>query len=180
MTALSGPLHIAALVLVVSGVQKLLRPGPAVDAMRSAGLPAPPRPWPGWVLGAVEASVGLAVFAVPTGATSAALAATYLGLAAFVVVLRRRDASAGCGCFGRADTPPTVAHVVLDLSSAGVAALAAVAGAPDVADVVDSPALAIPYAAAVAVGTALVVMAPALLSDLSSARRTPRSFGRLP
>jgi len=182
VSALAGPLHLVALVLVVSGTQKLARPLPAARAMATVGLPIPTRAHAlaGTVLGAAEAATGLAVFAVPTRAAAAWLAVAYLALAGFVVALRRRDASASCGCFGSADTPPTTAHVVANLAAAAVAAGAAAVGVPDVLDVVDEGAgVALPYAALVAVGAALVLLAPALLAALEppARRDAVRAFG---
>jgi hypothetical protein len=170
MSALAGPLHLVALVLVVSGAQKVVRPLPAAQAMVSAGFPVPARrhALAGTLLGIAEAGTGLAVFAAPHRASAAALAVVYLALAGFVVVLRRRDAGAGCGCFGAADTPPTATHVVSNLVAAGVALAAAVVGVPDVVDVVDEGmGVAVPYAALVVVGATLVLLAPVLLAALA-------------
>lgn len=182
MSALAGPLHLVALVLVVSGAQKLGRPQPAGQAMADAGLPVPVRRQAvaGLVLGATEVATGLAVFAAPHPATALWLAATYLGLAAFVVVLRRRDASASCGCFGSASTPPTTAHVALNAAAAGVALAAAVAGVPDVVEVVDEGVgVALPYALLVAIGAGLVLLSPTLLAQVRPVADRPgvRLFG---
>lgn len=175
MTALSGPLHLVALVLVVSGGQKLTTPGPAVQAMRSAGLPRLlPRDHAGRVLGAVEVTVGLSVLAVPEPAAAAALALLYLALAGFVVQLRRRDASASCGCFGSASAPPTIAHVVANLTGAAIGVAALVGGVPDIVDVFDEGVgVTVPYLALLAVGASLLLLGPALFGDLARLRRGP-------
>lgn len=182
MSALSGPLHLVALVLVVSGAQKLGRPLPAARAMAAAGLPLPPRlhHLGGTLLGGAEAATGLAVFAAPTWASAAWLGCAYLALASFVAVLRRRDATAACGCFGAADTPPTRAHIVANVLAAAVALTAAALGVPDALDVVDEGVgVAVPYAALVVTGAALVLLAPALLAALDPPERTAsaRPFG---
>jgi len=179
MSALAGPLHLVALVLVVSGAQKLVRPLPAAQAMATAGLPVRRPAVVGTVLGIVEAATGLAVFAAPQRLSAAWLALAYLALAGFVVALRRRDATAGCGCFGSADTPPTTAHVVSNLVAAGVAATAAIVGVPDVVDVVDEGVgVAVPYALLLATGAALVLLAPVLLAALEPRRAGGvRAFG---
>lgn len=181
VSALAGPLHLVALVLVVSGAQKLGRPLPAAQAMAAAGLRVPVRlrPVAGRALGVVEAASGLAVFAVPHPAAALWLAGAYLALAGFVVVLRRRDATASCGCFGSATTPPTTAHVVLNLAAAAVALAAAAVGVPDVLDVLDAGVgVAVPHAVLVALGAGLVLLAPALLADLRPpAGRGVRAFG---
>jgi len=172
MSALAGPLHLVALVLVVSGAQKVARPAPAAAAMVAAGLPVPSRlhAAAGIVLGVGEAATGLAVFAAPHPATAAWMGAAYLALAAFVLVLRRRDSTAGCGCFGAASTPPTRTHVVLDVAAAVVAFAAAATGVPDVVDVLDEGAgVAIPYALLVTLGAVLVLLAPTLLAAVRPA-----------
>lgn len=169
MSALAGPLHVVALVLVVSGAQKVARPAPAAQAMATAGLPIPARRFAlaGTALGVAEAATGLGVFAAPGPVAATWLGAAYLALAGFVVALRRRDATAGCGCFGAATTPPTTAHVVLDLVAAAVAVTAAVVGVPDLVDVLDEGvAVAVPYLGLVAVGAGLVLLAPSLVADL--------------
>ena len=57
------------------------------------------------------------------------MALSYLGFAAFVALaLRRGSPVSSCGCFGsgnKADSPPTVGHVVLNLAAAATAAWAA-------------------------------------------------------
>lgn len=168
MSALAGPLHLVALVLVVSGAQKVVAPGPAAQAMRDAGLPVPVRAtWTGVVLGVVEAACGLAVFAAPHPASALALGAFYLALAGFVLLLRSRDATASCGCFGAASTPPTTAHLVLNVVAAATALTAAAIGVPDVVDLLDEGAgVALPYATLVVAGAGLLLLAPALLGQI--------------
>jgi len=185
VSALAGPLHLVALILVISGAQKVVAPRAAAVAMGDAGLPLAgrDRPWTGIVLGIVEAGTGLAIFALPDRATAAWLGVAYLGLAAFVIVLRRRDATAGCGCFGAASAPPTNAHVALDLAAAVVALGAAVVGVPDIVDVLDDgAAVAVPYVLLVVTGAGLALLAPALFAQLGQIRRgeLPRPFGLRP
>lgn len=176
MTALAGPLHLLALVLVVSGIGKLVDPWPPTAAMRDAGLPVPfrGRAVGGYALGALEAAIGLAALAVPEWWAAAALGGFYAALAAFVLRLRARDDSAGCGCFGASSTPPGVAHVVLNVSGAVFALVTAVAGVPDIVTVFDAGiGVAVPYVALLAVGAGLVLVAPALSAELSRSRATP-------
>jgi hypothetical protein len=167
---LAAPLHLLALVLVVSGIQKLVAPAAAASAMADARLPIPwrGRPGTGMALGAVEAATGLVALAVPNRLAAAWLGAFYLGLAGFVVLLRSRDADAGCGCFGASSTPPGTAHLALN----GIAAVTgfgiAVAGAPDIVDVVDDGILvAIAYVSLLAIGAAVLLVAPALTAETS-------------
>ena len=181
MSAFAGPLHLVALVLVISGVQKVVAPGAATRAMRDAGLPVPRRGTTiGVVLGLVETGTGLAVFAAPHLISALWLGGLYLALAAFLVRLRRHDATAGCGCFGAASAPPTTAHVAVNLASAGIALAAAAVGVPDVVDLVDEGAgVALPYGVLVVAGAGLVLLAPGLLAQIDQIVRgdRPPSFG---
>lgn len=122
MDALAGPFLAAAVLLVAAGGAKLADPLPLVRALRSARLPAPASA----VRAVAGAEVGLGLTALLTGARAAAVgvALSYAAFTGFVLLARRRGGVlASCGCFGKADTPPTTTHVVV------TAALAAVAGA---------------------------------------------------
>ena len=181
MIELAGPLHLLALVLVVSAFGKLVDPWPATEAMRDAGLPVPfrGRPVAGVALGLIEGTVGVLALAVPAWWAAAALAAFYAALAGFVARLRSRDGDAGCGCFGASSVPPGAAHLVLNATGACVAGLTAVAGVPDIVDVLDAgPGVAVPYAALLAIGAGLVLVAPTLFAELAQARAggRPRAF----
>lgn len=176
MSALGGPLHLIALVLVISGAQKIVDPAPSARAMADAGLPVPRRGRreTGIVLGVVEALTGLATFALPHPATAVWLGAFYLALAAFVVRLRRHDATAACGCFGAASAPPTTAHVVVNALSAALALAAAALGVPDLAELLDDGVSAVvPYAILVVTGAALVLLAPGALAQIDDTLHDP-------
>jgi hypothetical protein len=185
VTALAGPLHLLALVLVVSGIGKMIDPWPATGAMRDAGLPVPfrARALGGRLLGTVEAAIGLLALATPAWWAAAALGAFYSALAAFVVRLRSRDGEAGCGCFGASSTPPGPAHLVLNGVAAAVGFGAAAAGVPDIVDVFDDGlGVAVPYVALLAIGAGLVLVAPALTAERSRNRNgsRPRAFSPTP
>ena len=176
MTALAGPLHLLALVLVLSGVGKLVSPWPATAAMRDAGLPVPfrGRAFGGYALGAVETAIGLLALTVPRWWAALALAGFYAALTAFVIRLRRRDGDAGCGCFGSASTPPTAAHIVLNSVAAVVAVTVAVAGVPDILDIFEEGAgVGVPYVGLLAVGAWLVLVAPTVTAERARARSGP-------
>ena len=171
MSALAGPLHLVALVLVISGVQKVIDPAPPTQAMRDAGVPLLPRrgTWPGRALGVVEAATGLAVITSPWPAAAVWMAAFYLALAGFVVLLRRRDDTAGCGCFGATSAPPTRLHVVANLLAAAVAVAAALVGMPDIVDVMDEGfGVAVPYGVLVLTGAWLVLVGPSTFASATS------------
>jgi hypothetical protein len=165
---LAAPLHLLALVLVVSGIQKLVAPGAAAAAMADARLPVPwrGRTATGIALGAVETATGIVALAVPHRLAAAWLGVFYLALAGFVLLLRARDADAGCGCFGASATPPGTAHLVLN----GVAAATAFG-------------IAVAYVLLLTIGAAVVLVAPALTAETSRLLRgehpspTVRTFG---
>ncbi len=120
-TALAVPYLAAAVLLVVSGAPKVRDPQPLANALRSAGLPSS-RALARGAAGA-EVVVGLGALAVPSRAGGMAVAVAYAAFTAFVVLaLVRGGVLESCGCFGKADTPPSVLH-------AAVTALAALAGA---------------------------------------------------
>ena len=80
--------------------------------MRTTGLPAS-----GLLvrlLALAEVALGVAAVAAPGRATAALVAVAYAGFTGFVALAGRRGGVlASCGCFGRPDTPPTRAHLVL-------------------------------------------------------------------
>ncbi len=129
-TVLTVPFLAAAGLLVVAGAPKVLDPGDLVRALRSTGLPAPPAGVR--ALAAVEVVVGLAALVWPSRPTALSVGLLYAGFTAFVVrALRRGGVLSSCGCFGRADTPPTATHaVVTGLASVVGLALAVAPPAP--------------------------------------------------
>lgn len=114
------------LLLIVTGLAKLVRPHDVERALSQLGLPR--IGGIGYVIGGAEVLVGTAaLFFPPVLAVQAAL---YLGFAVWVLwALRSEVPIASCGCLGREDTPPTAAHVVLNVIAFLVSSLA-VFGAP--------------------------------------------------
>ena len=152
---LQGLVHAAAGLLVLAGGQKVVDPQPLVRALRSVGAR---RLGAGLVrvVALVEVGVGAAALVVGSRAAGLAIATSYAGFTVFVLVARRRGGVlASCGCFGKADLPPTRTHAVL---TASVAA-AATTGAPG----------ALPLgAAALVTTTAVAVCAYLVLAVLPS------------
>ena len=121
MDALSGPYLASAALLVVAGGAKLVDPLPLVRALRSVGLPAPRLAVR--VVAAGEAGLGLAAIVTGTALAAAGVAVSYAAFTGFVLLaLRRGGVLASCGCFGKADTPPTLLHVAVTGALALVAA----------------------------------------------------------
>ncbi len=103
-------LHAAASVLVVvAGVAKIARPASTAELLGSLGLPGGRRL--SALLGAFEVGVGGAALAVGGAAVVMAIGVLYIGFAA-VVVRAIAVGAESCGCFGRADAPPSWIHVV--------------------------------------------------------------------
>ena len=99
--------------LVLAGFYKLVDPVPTSGALRAAGLPASMHLVR--LLGIFEIVVGVAGVVWGGAVVSLIAAGLYAGFLVFVVeALRRRLPISSCGCLGAADTPPTVAHVVVN------------------------------------------------------------------
>lgn len=146
---LQGPVHAAAALLVLAGAQKVLDPMPLVRATRSVGLRVPRQVVRAGA--AAELALGATVLVDGSRWSALAVAASYAGFTAFVLVaLARKGVLASCGCFGRADTPPTVLHAVVT----GGLSLAALTGVPGP---VPLTAVAVVTTAAVAVTGYLVL-----------------------
>lgn len=125
MQELAGVQLSFAALLVVAGVVKVVDPLPLVRALRSLGLPGGRRV----VRMAAGAEVAIGVWVAATGSPAAAtaLALSYVVFTGVVVLgLRRGGVLSSCGCFGRADTPPTRLHAVLTACGAAVGTVGAV------------------------------------------------------
>ena len=120
--ALTAPLAVAALVLVVAGVAKLRAPGPAVRALRALGLPAAAPVIRAFAIG--EIALGIWALANPSSAPAIALACCYVAFAGLALLLAARRAS--CGCFGDGDFPASRVQALLSAVLAAACALAAV------------------------------------------------------
>lgn len=136
-------------------------------------------PWRGPVvplMAVAEVVTGAAV--VVTGARPAlvVLALWYAGFVGFVAVALRREVPlASCGCLGREDTPPTAAHLLVNIVFAVAAAVAAVSpfGAVD-AVLADQPGAGVPLLLWVAVGVYVTYLVLAVLPITLVAAARPR------
>jgi hypothetical protein len=118
---------VAAIALLgAAGVAKASRPRETANALSAAGFPVGRA---GVRMGAVgEVALATSAFIFPGTVTAALMAMAYGLFAVFIVVARQRGwALTSCGCFGRPDNPPTVAHAALDAGAAAVAVWWAVA-----------------------------------------------------
>jgi methylamine utilization protein MauE len=177
---MAGPYLAAAALLVVAGVPKVVDPMPLVRALRSAGLPAGRAPVRAFAL--AEVVVGAAALAAPGRGLAVLVAAAYLVFTAFVALaLARGGVLASCGCFGKADTPPTRSHLAVTTALAGAAAALAVSppGGPVwTADTLTRPATSVllGFAALLAVlsHAVMAVLPLATPAAARSAATTPR------
>lgn len=124
---ITAPYLAAVTLLGGAGAVKAVRPWDTANALRAAGWPSHPSLVR---LGALaETAVAVAAIVAPGRVTGSLVAGCYLSFAGFIgLALRRGWVIASCGCFGRADTPPTVTHLVLDLAAAVAAVWWAMAG----------------------------------------------------
>lgn len=148
-------LHVAAaLLLIVAGVAKIVRPVPTTDLLASLGLPEVPAAVV--VIGVVESVVGVLALVVGGPLLAAATGALYVG---FLAVVWRAlvTGATTCGCFGRVNSPPSWLHVVGNAGFA-VASFVAVAGKTPTQVMADQLASGIGFVlgAAVIAGLALV------------------------
>ncbi len=129
MSLVSGPVWAALALLVVASLPKITQPYDLLRALRLAGVRLPAifvR-----LFGAVEAVIGLLGLVSGHPVLLALAALSYLGFAGFVgIALARKTPLSSCGCFGKADSPPTVLHVVIVGGLALCLAVGAFAGGP--------------------------------------------------
>ena len=126
--ALAPLCFLAAGLLVVAGVVKLVRPRATAQALLDAGLPGS-TPL-ARTIGAVETGVGVWALVAPAAGGAAALGVLYLAFGAFLAYVLRAHPDAGsCGCAGPTPVPPSRLHLVLNLL-AGASGLAYALAAP--------------------------------------------------
>ena len=101
---------------------KLRAPAPASAALRTAHLPS--SAWAVRALAVAEIAVGSLVLLRPSPVVCLVLAASFAALAVVAWMFVRNPDVRSCGCFGE-ESPPTWAHVALDVAAAAVAAAAA-------------------------------------------------------
>jgi len=165
----------AALLLLVAGIAKIVRPGPTADLLASLGLPAGERLARG--IGVVESAVGIVALGVGGPWPAAATGGFYVAFV--VVVVRAIGAGAtSCGCFGRVDAPPSWIHVIGNLVLAAVS-FAAIGGDTPVEVMDGQPAGGLGFVLLVGVLAGLSLVAFTALPEALGARKggaTPVAF----
>ena len=179
--ALVVPYAAAAVLLGVAGVPKVRDPGDLVRAVRSVGMPLGRGSVRAFAV--AEVVVAVAALAVPSRLTAALLGLMYAGFTAFVVAaLRRGGVLSSCGCFGKADTPPTRAHALVTGAASVTGLLVAVdpPGAGAWSALTDSGALAaVGFVALVALVGFLAWQVMAVLPTVQPAAIRSRTRGRV-
>lgn len=173
LSALTGPVLVAAVLLAMAAPGKWRRPDDTVRGLRAVGLPAGRAAVR--VLAVTELALAVCVVLAPRRPVLALLALAYLGFGGFVLLaLRSGTALASCGCFGRPDTPPTRVHLGVVLSASAVAAAAAATGsASPLAEVLAAPSAGLPLLGLVALSAWLAWASLSLLPRLIAASRAP-------
>lgn len=174
MGAWSGPFLIAVALLATAGVAKAIRPRDTAHALRGMGLPVSPTLVR---LGGV-AEVVISIAAALTGDPiwAGLVAASYLAFTGFVVVALVRHAPiSSCGCFGRADTPPSFVHIAVNLAAAVSASAVAVGDGGGIVSVLrDQPVAGLPMLMLTAVGVYATLTALTVLPQLERLRTESR------
>ncbi len=171
MVMFVGVVHALALLLLVAAAAKLGDPTSASVALGQAGLPGGPQVVR--LLALVEVAVAGAVLLVGGLVPAVALGLLHLGFAGFIAQLRRAaGAKASCGCFGGAEAPADLLHVVVNLDAGGLVAVALVDAVPALPSVLgDQPVLGLPYVGAVVVGAWATGLCLTSLPALLAAQR---------
>ncbi len=163
MTIAAGPFVIAAALLAIGGVLKAIKPGDTANALRGVGLPA------GALLvrvgGVAEAAIGVWALVTADRAAAVLVALSYLAFTGFVVVALVRGAPiASCGCFGKADTPPSWVHVGVNLVAVVAAVVVAIDPGVGLGDLLaDQPLAGVPFVLLTLTGLFLAFLALTLL-----------------
>jgi hypothetical protein len=171
MTLGAGPFAIGAVLLILGGAAKVRAPHDTATAMRGVGVPATS----GLIRIAALAEIAFGAYALAVGDNVAAglVAVSYVVFAAFVAVALMKDAPiATCGCFGKADTPPSLVHVGCNLLLAAGALAVAIDPSAGIADVIrQQPMAGVPFVMLVTVGVGLTYLALTSLPRLLSRMR---------
>ena len=165
----------AAVLLLLAGATKIARPPTTADLLHTLRVPRlgfPSAEAQAVALGVLEIMVGTAALAVGGPVTAALVGVFYVAFAAAVVRALMLGATS-CGCFGRADSPPTRIHVAGNLGLAAVSFVAIGTATPlEVMD--DQPASGIGFVVLVGVLAGLFLVLFTALPEAMATRR-PRS-----
>jgi len=154
--AIAPPFFLAASLLVVAGVLKVVRPRATAQALLDADLPGSGAVARG--LGVVELAAASWAILAPGGGGALALAVAYLGFGAFLAYVLRTHPDAGsCGCAGAKAVPPSALHLTLDVVAVAVGVAYGAVGGPS----------AVAWVGELGAGAAIVVLGLALAGWLA-------------
>ncbi len=160
-------LHVsAALLLIVAGLAKIFKPLPTAELLASFKLPKVAAAVV--VIGVVETAVGVSALVFGGPLWAAVIGIFYVG---FIGVVGRALATGArsCGCFGRADAPPSWIHVLGNALFAAVSFVASLGRTP--AQVMaDQPAGGIGFVLGAGVIAGLALVAFTALPEAFAAR----------
>ena len=170
------------LLLVVAGAAKLIRPADGFAGLGGSRT----RPVVVRLIGAMEAAAGTA--ALFAGGPAAWIVGLLYAAFALVVLRSFMAGADSCGCFGRLDAPPSLIHVVGNLTLAAVSFAAAGAASPPAPAIAqalgESPATGVALAAVIALVAGLVLVSftalPEALAARSSGGGRAGLFGTVP
>jgi hypothetical protein len=172
---LAGPYVVAALLLGIGGIAKVIRPGPAQRALTGMGLQLPT----GLVRAGAAAEAGLAGAALATAnrAVAAAVAVSFLVFTAFISAAIFRPGTVGdCGCFGSTESPPSILHLAINAACTMVATAAAATRVTTLyAELRARPGLGVAFVALTALATWLAYLCVSELVALHALVTSPRA-----
>ena len=167
----------AALLLVVAGAAKLIRPADGFSGL--VGLRT--RPAVVRLIGAVEAAAGTA--ALIAGGLAVWTVGLLYGAFALIVLRAVLAGADSCGCFGRLDAPPSLIHVAGNLTLSAMSFIAAGSASPPVPALVqaagESPATGVALAVVIVLLAGLVLVSFTALPEALAARSSGPGAGGL-
>lgn len=172
MLSIAGLYLAVTALLALGGVLKVLRPNETATALAALGLPSQSFVIRG--LGLVEIVIGIVAFGTGHPIASLLTAGAYMSFAGFVLIARRAKTPVqSCGCFGKAETPPSIIHITVNLMAAGVAVLIAIWPIPALTELLsDQPGAGVPLLLLTAVIIYLLYVALTALPQTLRAVRT--------
>lgn len=176
MDAITALYASAAVVLVIAGAAKVVRPATTAALMEMLGAvlrTSVPGTLLARALGLAEITLGITTLLTDVAAFRVVVGVLYVVFALAV----RRAISVGatsCGCFGRVDAPPTWLHVFGNLALAACS-FGAVAGRSPLEVMEEQPAAGVGFVAAVGVLAGLELVAFTALPGARKSARVTRS-----
>jgi hypothetical protein len=163
----------AAVLLLLAGAAKVARPSITVDLFFSLGMPRL-RFLSGEAqavaIGVVEIGLGMAALAIGGPVTAGIVGVFYVGFAVAVVRALMVGATS-CGCFGRAESPPTRIHVAGTIGLA-VVSFIAIGGATPLEVMDNQPFEGLGFVVLVGVLAGLFLVLFTALPEAMAARRS--------